>query len=164
MTVSTPLGKPDAKHKGVLIWDKEDADRFNLSGLNLSIAEQRRKNIPSRYAVTFRSGYKQRKYLHNFIMWSPDGFDIDHINKNPLDNRKCNLRIVSRGQNNANGTRINKHGHRGIHFASGDRNKPWCAEIKHNKTKKHLGYFLTKDEAIEARKIAEKSLYPEIFN
>ena len=53
-------------------------------------------------------GSKKMLYLHNFIL---ERFDfpgkgakesVDHINRNGLDNRKCNLRIVSQAIQNTN--------------------------------------------------------------
>ena len=41
-------------------------------------------------------------YMHRLIMGFPDNLDIDHINKNTLDNRKENLRVVTTRQNNFN--------------------------------------------------------------
>lgn len=42
----------------------------------------------------------QHGYLHRAIMGDiPEGYEIDHINRNTLDNRKDNLRIVTRSQN-----------------------------------------------------------------
>lgn len=39
-------------------------------------------------------------YLHRVIMGDiPAGMEIDHINRNTLDNRRDNLRIVTRSQN-----------------------------------------------------------------
>lgn len=40
--------------------------------------------------------------LHRYIMKCPKGFVIDHINNNPYDNRKENLRIASRKENSRN--------------------------------------------------------------
>ena len=159
MTVSTPLGKPDAKHKGVLIWDKEDADRFNLSGKSITIAKSPRKNT-IHYHARFSVGYGRKgrklKALHNFIMWSPDGCEIDHKNGNGLDNRKSNLRIVNRSENIINKAPRSKHGVVGITYNPIGRKKKWKASIKINKKTLFLGCFLTKEDAVSARVKAEK--------
>jgi hypothetical protein len=39
------------------------------------------------------------KSVHRIVMNAPKGLDIDHINGDPLDNRKENLRICTRSQN-----------------------------------------------------------------
>ena len=57
------------------------------------------------YAVRWigKNARPQQAYLHQDIMGiSPEGMVIDHINQNRLDNRKCNLRFVTRAQNRVN--------------------------------------------------------------
>lgn len=82
--------------------------------------------------------------------------DVDHINGDRLDNRWANLRLVSRQNNLRNqGLRIdNTSGVIGVHF---DKNKnKWLAYIGVGEGKREaLGYYETKDEAIDVRKAAE---------
>lgn len=55
-----------------------------------------------------RNGYVVRKsggrkvLLHRQILNAPQGLDVDHVNRNPLDNRRSNLRICTRSQNSIN--------------------------------------------------------------
>lgn len=108
------------------------------------------------YVYTNTRGSKNRTsiYLHRLIVECPEGKDVDHINHNPLDNRKSNLRVVTRSQNNFNKRNINA----GV---SKFRNK-WRARIKINKKEKHLGIFETFEEALKVRKKYFESL--NIFN
>ena len=86
-------------------------------------------------------------YLHRFILDTPKGMVTDHINNNPLDNRKSNLRTCSWSENARNRTKpkINKSHtktssiYKGVCFEI-DRNK-WTATIKINGKTKSLGYF-----------------------
>lgn len=94
-------------------------------------------------------------FLHRLIMNPTDDLVIDHINHNPLDNRRCNLRICKQQENIMNKSiqSNNTSGVTGICWIK-NRNK-WLAQIYVNKKNKFLGYFNTKEEAIEARRQAE---------
>ena len=87
--------------------------------------------------------------------------DVDHINHCTVDNRKNNLRLISHQQNlmNQKLSCNNKCKHKGIYYDK-ERNK-WRAEIKFNQKKYRLGRFNTIEEAIEARKQAEKKFFGE---
>lgn len=100
-------------------------------------------------------------FLHRFIMNCPDDMVIDHINRNPLDNRRENLRICTQQQNTMNSsTRCdNTSGIPGV-FWYKSRNK-WMAYITINGKRKHLGYFKTKEGAVEARRQAEIEYFGE---
>ena len=86
--------------------------------------------------------------------WPTD--QIDHINRIRTDNRIANLREVSNKQNHQNKSKPsnNTSGHPGVVW---DKQKSkWKAQIRHNNKLIHLGYFATIEEALSARKAAEK--------
>lgn len=57
------------------------------------------------------------KYLHSLINQTPKGYETDHINRNKLDNRKNNLRTVTRSGNVLNVLRAdNQCGVRGVWY------------------------------------------------
>ena len=85
--------------------------------------------------------------FHRFIMNAPDGYVVDHINRNACDNRSCNLRVVHYVQNNANSSRPNsKAVYRGVRKA---RNQ-WEASVTFNKSSQYVGLFKTPEEAAVA--------------
>jgi len=60
------------------------------------------KQSPPYAARSVRIGAKVKTIrMHRQIMNCPPGKDVDHQNKNRLDNRKCNLEIVSKQKNAA---------------------------------------------------------------
>ena len=79
----------------------------------------------------------------------------DHINRNPLDNRKCNLRQATVAQNNMNKT-IAKNNTSGIIGVNWDKKlEKWKVSITCDRKRIHIGYFVNKDDAIRARLNAE---------
>lgn len=97
--------------------------------------------------------------LHRFIMNCPENKQIDHINHNKLDNRKCNLRICTNFQNAQNKTN-NNSGKIGVFFRK-DRNK-FIAYINQNNKRINLGTFNTYDEAVKVRENEERRILCQI--
>lgn len=52
--------------------------------------------------------------LHRFICPPKYNYIVDHINHNPLDNRKSNLRLVTRQQSRMNSRSKNSTGYMGV--------------------------------------------------
>lgn len=99
--------------------------------------------------------------LHRYIMNCPIDMVVDHINLKPLDNRKSNLRICTKQQNEMN-TSLKSHntsGVTGVGFHK-ETNK-WRAYIQHNGEFIHLGLFGEKEDAIKSRKDAEIKYFGE---
>ena len=88
--------------------------------------------------------------LHRYITKCPANLEVDHIDGNPLNNCRSNLRICNRSENSRNKakTKNNTSGLKGITFMK-DRGL-WAAKIGVNYKTYHLGFFKSKEEAYEA--------------
>lgn len=106
------------------------------------------------------NGYKHIK-MHDLLIDVPEKCFVDHINHNPYDNRKCNLRVCTLQQNNYNrGLRKdNKTGVRGVAFDPASMK--WMASIGCNGKHYTIGRYNTFDEAVAARLAAEKEYFGE---
>ena len=140
---------------------------INISGIDVVIDSEDLEKIQTRAWQNsgnnyFKTNYKNKNlYLHRFIMGEPEGFAIDHINHNKLDNRKSNLRICTRAENQWNRglQKNNSSGYKGITF---NKTKgKWQSYIKHNKKNVFVGHFNTPEEAYAAYCKAAKELHGE---
>ena len=98
----------------------------------------------------------RRRYriaLHRLIMNCPKGLFVDHINHNPADNRKCNLRICEPWQN-----ALNKKNVKGIWKTKWGT---FVAELRFHGKRIRLGSFKSEEEALKARKDAEIKYFGE---
>lgn len=100
--------------------------------------------------------YKRKStvMLHSVVFTKIKGMDIDHINKNSLDNRKSNLRVVTHQENmrNMKKSKANTSGHTGVYLHPCGK---WMPAIRHNGKSIHLGLYSMIEDAIKARKEAE---------
>lgn len=93
-------------------------------------------------------------YLHRLIMGAADNEQIDHINMDKTDNRRCNLRFANHAENQRNkGLRSdNTTGFKGVCF---DKSKgKYIAYINLNGVRTYLGLFADKVCAAKAYDLA----------
>lgn len=85
----------------------------------------------------------------------------DHINRNPLDNRRANLRKCSIAENAQNSTirSDNTSGITGVGWNK--KSNKWRARINIDGVPKQLGLFVDKNDAIRTRLNAELTYYGE---
>lgn len=102
------------------------------------------------YAVNNSKFKGSTTFLHRVVLNTNS--IIDHINHNVLDNRKCNLRIVTHSQNQMNCN------YKGV---SSTNNKKYYAHIKLHQKMINLGTYLDESEALYARWKAEELLFKE---
>jgi len=100
------------------------------------------------YAVTNVPGVTRRQYtlrMHRLILNPPKGKEIDHINGNGLDNRRENLRIVTRRQNTQN--RHESKSSKYVGVCSNKRGKKWTADVGIGSYRAHIKVFDNEERA-----------------
>ena len=113
---------------------------------------------------------KNKIYLHNIIFnFDPKKqrftnrgvVEIDHINNDPLDNRKINLRIGTNRQNmmNRGAAKNSRTGIKGVSWCK--VKKRWRVAISSDCKYRHIGYYDEIDEAKEAYIFASKRFHGE---
>lgn len=101
------------------------------------------------------SNLEQMIWMH----WLIAGKEYDHIDRDPMNNRKSNLREATQSQQcqNRNKTSRNNSGFVGV--CSYSNCNCWRAYISIDKQQIYLGSFANKEDAIKARLSAEVKYY-----
>lgn len=136
MAVEIPLNKGY-----VTIVDDEDADavkqfkwRVFFMKCGVYAGRTARKDEPGPHSI----------YLARWLMKPPPGFQVDHRNRDTLDNRRGNLRIATWSQNQANAPAQTGR-FKGVDFHK-SRNK-WRARMMVDGKVHFIGRFPTEEEA-----------------
>jgi hypothetical protein len=103
------------------------------------------------YARCSRSGTTLQEII---LCVAPAGFVVDHINRDGLDNRYCNLRLIPAGVNNINKGKLttNSTGYIGVFYDV--VRGVFCASLNHNKKRVFFKRFKTAMDAATARDAA----------
>lgn len=148
-SITIPLsktGKYAGKYEAIV--DDCDAD---LAIFNWSVL-----SAENPYAI--RKINRKQKSMHVIIMERmrdgkplEKGQMVDHVNMNTLDNRRTNLRIVTKRQNmlNRGKPKSNTSGHKNIYWAT--RERLYVVKLKIDGKNKTIGYFHDIDVAIQER-------------
>jgi hypothetical protein len=98
-----------------------------------------------------RAAKGKSEYMHKLIgeRMGLSG-EIDHIDGNPLNNRRSNLRSCTRSQNEANAPKHTSRGDTSKYKGVCKRGDKWIAQIKSNGKMRQIGRFSDEDEAAKA--------------
>lgn len=116
-----------------------------------------------------RNGHKNEDsrciLMHRVIMNAQKGEEVDHIDGDRLNNQKVNLRLCSHKQNSRNQNPKQGSSLKGVFFVEGKGARPWRAYISMGVgTKRHIGYYPTRNEAADAYNNAAITKFGEFAN
>lgn len=100
-------------------------------------------------------------YMHREILNAPCNMDVDHKDRDGLNNRRDNLRLATRSENNRNRgpNAANPSGLKGAYLNKGG--KSWSAKIRLHGKGYYLGTFPTAEAAHEAYARASAAIHGE---
>lgn len=128
----------------------DDKDFDFLNQFKWSYVAMARGYAERRLPRTIKNKPGKLVRMHTFLLNPPNGFMVDHINLNGLDNRRENLRLCTKAQNmmNRDKTIRNQTGFKGVIWDS------FCglykAQLKKGIKNYNLGRFKTAKEAARA--------------
>lgn len=144
----------------VTLVDDEDYELLAENRWQLSTS---RRGSPASVVRTVSFGRRRRVTLlmHRVIMNASDESEVDHRNRNPLDNRKMNLRLATHANNmhNQPGKSGTTSRFKGVWWFK--ERQRWVAQIRANGERECLGYFLREEDAAVAYNNAALRLHGE---
>ena len=115
------------------------------------------------YAIGRMGGRRMLK-MHNVVTPPPLGREVDHKDRNGLNNQKSNLRFANRSQNNANNTSWSKWGFKGVSFHRNCPNRPFFVRCALKGKVYYDSSFSTPIEAAKAYNRLALKLYGKFAN
>lgn len=123
----------------VAIVDDDDFERLSHHKWHISLKGYARRSLHNP---------ERKEYMHRVVIGASEDENVDHINRDRLDNRKCNLRLCSDRENCYNRSKRSVTSqYKGVTWNK--RNKKWQAQITIDGKNRYLGLFV--DEADAAR-------------
>lgn len=119
----------------------DDADFLWLSKFEFWLMK------PSGYAITSING--KNVLLHCMLNPRLPGLETDHINRDKLDNRRANLRYVTKSENTRNVARCDCQYGRGIAYRP-EFKRPWQTRCSFGGKYRYIASFFTQEEAASA--------------
>lgn len=99
--------------------------------------------------------------MHRFILGRPAGMEVDHVDRNGLNNTRNNLRLATHAENMRNRciARNNTSGFKGVHWNRKDSRR--VAQMKFNGQYIYLSYYCNAIDAARAYDSKASELYGE---
>lgn len=144
-----------------------DADNKNVYTTKISL--DKLELVKQYYWKLHNHGYCVSKnngdnlLMHRIIINAKENEQVDHINRDKLDNRNENLRIVCNSENQVN-KKMMKNNTSGVTGVTWDKDRDkWKVSLNIYDKCYNLGRFDDFNEAVETRQRAEKNYHKEFM-
>lgn len=135
--------------------DTEDLEKVMISDNTWFVVRSPSGNAYAGYRKTKKKKSVEGGLMHRVLTDAGRGTIVDHINNNGLDNRKINLRFVSKKENGQNRTKAQSNSKSGVLGVNWNKHHgKWEAGIRIDGKRINLGYFSSLDEAKEMVSLA----------
>jgi len=111
----------------------------------------------ARRNTQYSDGKQHTLFMHRLLMMPAPEQEVDHKDRDGLNNQKANLRVCTHRENTARSMRKNKTSYRGVE----KHGNKWRASINSYKKRIYLGSYHTPEEAATAFNKAAIERYGE---
>lgn len=150
----------------VIILNKryEEKARVKIDKEDIDLIKEYKWTIDGNGYASYSRGKEKTVLMHRLITNCPKDMMVDHMNHDILDNRKENLRIVTKSQNlmNRDLGRNNESGCNGVNWFK--ESQKWMVRITVDNEVIYLGLYENLEDAIRVRKEAEEKYFGEYQN
>lgn len=133
----------------------DPADAGVVSPIRWHASVGRKGRVVAMHSYRDSEGRRQNVLMHRLLAGASDGELVDHVNGDPLDNRRENLRIATARQNSANKAAAGKSRFLGVYRSGAG----WRASIHPSRTPIHLGEWDTEELAAAAYNRAAQQIH-----
>jgi hypothetical protein len=142
----------------VAIVDDEDYDKVMKA---ISKKAKWYAHMPPPSKKFYAMNGSRKLLIHRIVLDAPAGMDVDHINGDPLDNRKENLRICTRSENcrNRKTRTTSKSEFKGVYARPNNRYYAYIGDPDRKSRHISLGTYGTPEEAARAYDKKAKELH-----
>lgn len=130
--------------------DTDDLPKARRLSVSLALTKKRADSQKMYVHFHKQLGFKKhtKRAFHRYLLDAPDGLVVDHINGNPLDNRRENLRLLTNAENMQNLNGPHRDSQTGIRGVSLDKyGMRYQVFIRIDKVTHYLGLYDTVEEA-----------------
>ena len=141
--------------RGGLMALVDDEDEALVSGYNWHALQRSWSRASYARAYIPGSHPKRQVLMHRLILNAPDRVDVDHEDRDGMNNRRYNIRLATKSQNLHNAEKHRTHNGRAptsrfkgvCRYLRPRGRKGWDARVSVDGGRKYLGTFLTEREA-----------------
>lgn len=141
--------------------DADDAELVSRYRWNVRYCGTLQPLLYAESRVRTEDGNRRTIAMHRLITQAPEGMDVDHIDRDGLNNQRANLRVVDHAKNmhwrRPGADTLSEY--KGVFASSGSPR--WCSSIECYGKREYLGTYDTQEQAARVYDYRARQLFGE---